>query len=79
MEADLWINFTNNPTMSDQDVKDYVADLNDKFFEGTEAVLMGPRLVGRRTVKYLESNSVTDDFNWEDLFAKKPPLPTDHF
>lgn len=79
MEADLWVDFTNNPTMSDQDVKDYVADLNDKFSEGTEAVLMGPRLVGRRTVKYLESNSVTDDFNWEDLFAKKPPLPTDHF
>lgn len=79
MEADLWVDFTNNPTMSDQDVKDYVADLNDKLPEGTEAVLMGPRLVGRRTVKYLESNSVTDDFNWEDLFAKKPPLPTDHF
>lgn len=65
--------------MSDQDVADYVDDLNTKLPEGTEAVLMGPRLVGRRSTKYAQKVEITDDITLDDLFAKKPPLPTDHF
>lgn len=80
MQADLWVDFTNNQTLSDADIVDYVADLNTKLPKDTRAVLMGPRLVGRIKVVFSDAAlTLTGEITTEELFAEKPPLPINHF